>query len=385
MKARLRRLWQLLGLAVMFLGIIYVLVPRKQPDPYLLSYIEKTGRALPLGHVVAFGLADSIVYERVVPALEKIRTATPEAAEVQRLNSWFGKMRLQHPTAGYLYLLLDSGEAEVIAATVDTTRQEVTRVINSWVISQGLMERLLNCQQFFRSVENTPFRRVSSDVLRAAMRHPDSIAAMAEAIRQSEDRRYSEIGGLVFVEYVGNRADHISVRFIPGRDEAFTRQLIEASSDLNRAIHLLATNAGRFDFMQDDYAITLRELRKPFSVEQRMRRLNLFLDLYGFMSKMSYEPSEPHYMDVLSQGVRGEFVAGFHVHPLDNLPSAEDKAIALTKRMLVLVPRTNGFDLFDLYPGLKDFDKPEIIAHRDQNWSHPPQAAVPVEAEEPTP
>jgi hypothetical protein len=241
----------------------------------------------------------------------------------------------------------------------------------NWKLTKETGDILKNLVGYYESIEAIPFNEVSPAVLRKVVGHPETLRHAREMIDASKGRQYSEIGGLAFLRKNGaGQPEHIELHLVPGMDEVFVKKFADTRNDMNLAIALMADNPDKFWFIQDEYDVALRELRKPFPLEVKRRRLAVFIEFYLFVNRMTYEPSYPYFVQLVGSGLEGTYIAGFHVHPLDNLPSAEDKLLALTKRMLVLVPRERGFDFYDLYPGVGNLDEPEIISYRSAEWTY---------------
>lgn len=362
-------------LALAGLGLILLMMlmlPREQMAPLMASALRESPE-LDVKRVEYVGRLGALVAERALPSLAALEIEHEFQRESAALIAWLEEHSDETATSTLLYALSPEqvSTSQVVLATVDWSREEVKQVLRTRPVPRSYLVGLMNIQHFYDDIDDTPFKSVNADALRKALDHPDSLATLTGAIERSERRKYSEVGGLLMLRYDQSGDQYIAIEYVPGRDEVFAEKLLGLSSDLNAAIELMEASPERFDFLESQYRVVLRELKKPFSVEQRTQRLRQFLDLYGFMSKMTYEPSQPHLMLSLSRGIAGDYVAGIHVHPLDNEPSLADKMVSLSQRLLVLVPREKGFDIFDLYPGLENFDQPERVSYRSPDYEHP--------------
>jgi hypothetical protein len=372
-RRQVKRASYLLALLLCVL-VIYALLPRRADNPLLDSFLAVTGLPLARRDVLDITPAgDQLVLRTLRGVIEHSDLFGIDENQARRLSRWMSDLGAQDETLEFLLVSTRESGGYVVGVTLEAIGRSVVAEKGSAAVSDQLITVLLNVIAHRNQLRTTPYQRVSTEALRQSLRRPRSLAAVAEMIRRSANRRYSEVGGLAMVEHDEDGSPVLALHQVRGVDQDFVERLDAAASDFNLTLRIMRANPGRFKYVEFDYQAALRELGKPYSPEQHRRRLDMFLDIYFLHNKMTYEPSETHLLALVGRGLRGEHVAGFHVHPLDNPPSIEDKLVALTRRILVIVPRNRGFDLYDYYPALKDFDRPGLVSYRDPAWSYPPE------------
>lgn len=205
--------------------------------------------------------------------------------------------------------------------------------------------QLRNISNFYNNVRTHSGFSVPEESLQDAFLHEHSQQQLTAIVEKSQERLYSEVGGLLILHQTH---DNPSLEFVPikGIDEEFTRELRQADGNFSLQWKLLRDNPQRFYFLEFDYHACLRQLNRKISMEAKEARLKMFLDLYFFTSKYTYEPSFEDFIEVVGIGLKGRYLGLFHVHPEENLPSLEDKAASLLQPQYVVVPRENGVSLY---------------------------------------
>ncbi len=338
-------------LALIFIALLSILLvliyPLYEPDPLERSYQQAYGlEVLPRQVSVLSG----IVLQEALPTIAQSPFFAELNEECAQINSWARSKLKQSINLDFLAALHENSETRLCAVELNSRRNRVLKVDQCRPISFELYKTIVNIQAGYQQITTTPYKKVSFKMLKKAVHHPTSIQNINQAIAQSSTKATSELGGLMFIRHDESGEPYIALINIPGRDEQYVESLQRSMDDLNATIQLLRSGSKHFDFLSYEYDAAMRALCSNLTTNQKRKRLDQFLDLYFFMARNTYLPSQAYIFKVLADGLKGDFVGGFHVHPPNNQPSYEDKRNSLIQRVIIIVPTGKGFTLYDLIP-----------------------------------
>lgn len=249
----------------------------------------------------------------------------------------------------------------VLIVSLKKSNGQIHQVLDRRQIYQGTWSRLTVMNNRFPNSEHEHLTSFSQ--LEQALRNPASIQEIQAGIDRQSQSQVAELGGIMTITHISEGPPLIKLYFVQSEGEDFIRTFKEHMSDWRTLVELMRDNPAEFAFDPYQYRACLKTMELDIPEEKKEKRVRDFADLYLFMAKNSYCPDSIRYISLLAdENTQGLFVADFHIHPPENEVSYQDKENSKDQRVIVIIPRTTGFDLVDLV-NVPPHTQPGMVIH----------------------
>jgi len=269
---------------------------------------------------------------------------SPLRNETQRCSQWLKNELIISPAQRFR---LDSGTNSIICVTNS----------HSKMLLPSLFQTLEQLNNFF--IINSAVKKeiYSPDNIRSLVLKPESKINVEKMLETDETEQFSETGGVVTYN---QKKNILEFTIIESDNARWVKNLRKCDSPFLYARELSK-------IMKQLPYLTVRASRtlsiiKEGDTRQQLDAMKSFSELVEFQSRYSYILNQDtQYASIATQGISGIYMGVFHVHPLNNQPSIEDKLGSLLRKNFVLVPTTDGVEVHYLDFTTDLSAEPEII------------------------
>ncbi|MBN2055486.1 hypothetical protein JW905_11220 [bacterium] len=296
------------------------------------------------------------------PGEYDIRTPAAASMGYAGWGHWVQSILKDQPRTSFATAHLDGGRALHVA--IMPRRSASPSLLAALSTSDTEARALHRLDRFLQRNQAIPAAWLEPSAIGRCLNSLATIAGVHRMIALDRNS-LTEVGG--FVTMIDPEGSQPVLRFFPVASAhlELTSAISAARHDTDESLALIREHQNKFLLVRDQLAVFLREI-EGYTGMARVKRTDMFVDLYLTMARLSYLPSRPlFYRRIADEAPEGYYVGYFHVHPDDNPPSFADRTASLFTRNLVITPTSGGFQIHFLYYGFGLDRTIHTFAHED--------------------
>lgn len=300
-------------------------------------------------HALSDFTLELLLTKLLLPATSQFGAAITHADAIQ---NWLANALKQDPNSAFYLALFEDKSGELIP--VHKAKKLVPNEAAIFFLDSPTAWGLVNLDRFLVQNARLPRRWFEWQVLAKSLNSDRTVARIQQIIRESTMPGLTEVGGFVTITQPDTQLPELEFYPLHSDSTAFIVELQKVRDQPERVLALITSQAENFSWFETERQQLLRELPRYQDPEAKAQRLDLFLDTFFSLAKLSYFPSQAEFHErAMNGGITGYYFSGFHVHPFDDLPSYPDRMASWLNRNLIITPTLNGFDLYYLFYGSK--------------------------------